>query len=424
MAVSMLITSVTGFLLWIVVARRMDTDQVAALTGIVNSFLLVSAFAQLSLNLGLNRFLPTAGADSARLLFTTYGVVFCSTLVCSFGFVLTPMGATVRTELPMPVLSIFGLALVWGLFSLQDQALAGLGRATWIPVENTAYSAVRFGMIFALSGAGVGDALAAWWVPAGLAVVIVSLLLWFKVLPLTNRQHSELPSVRQFGKYVSVNYLSTLLATIFYSGLPILVLNSFGPTIGAAFALAWILIQTGDNTVSRYGTSLVISVSLDPSGARRGVRSLLRLWLLALPVLVVLIVYAPQVLSLFGPSYAELAAGPLRLLLLAFAFRMLMIIQTSVWRAQDKNWLVVLSYFLQVAPAVIVVSTGLTDSLIQLAVVITISQVLVALAITPTLIATVRPPPAAANEILTQHQQDVALREHYETEISNSQVLR
>jgi O-antigen/teichoic acid export membrane protein len=407
MAISMLITSVTGFLLWIVVARRMDTDQVAALTGIVNSFLLVSAFAQLSLNLGLNRYLPTAGAGSKKLVLISYVTIFVSTLVFSFVFVLTPLGATVRDELAVPVLSIFGLALIWGIFALQDQVLASLGRAPWIPVENTAYSVVRFCLIFALSGAGVGAALAAWWAPAALAVVVVTALLWWKVLPAAGRQHTALPSVRQFAKYVSVNYLSTLLATMFYSGLPILVLNSFGPTVGAAFAIAWVIIQTGDNTVSRYGTSLVISVSLDSSKTRSSVTSLMKLWLLALPGLAVLVVFAPQILSLFGPQYAEIAGQPLRLLLIAFAFRMLMIVQTSVWRAQDKNWLVAVAYFGQVAPAVICLVAGVVDSLMGLAWVITISQVLVALAMLPSLRRSLRGDPSRGDGRPNDHPGEI-----------------
>jgi len=172
---------------------------------------------------------------------------------------------------------------------------------------------------------------------------------------------------------------------MFYSGLPILVLNSFGPTIGAAFAIAWVIIQTGDNTVSRYGTSLVISVSLDSSKTRSSVTSLMKLWLLALPGLAVLVVFAPAILSLFGPQYAEIAGQPLRLLLIAFAFRMLMIVQTSVWRAEDKIWSVAIAYFGQVAPAVICLVVGVVDSLMGLAWVITISQIVVALAMLPSL---------------------------------------
>ena len=150
--------------------------------------------------------------------------------------------------------------------------------------------------------------------------------------------------------------------------------------------------------VSRYGTSLVISVSMDRSKVRSSVTSLMKLWVLALPGLAVLVVFAPKILSLFGPQYAEIAGQPLRLLLIAFAFRMLMIVQTSVWRAEDRNWLVALAYFGQVAPAVICLVVGVVGSLMDLAWIITVSQVVVALAVLPSLRRSLRANPSRADD--------------------------
>jgi len=390
MAVSMLITSLSGFLLWIVVARQLDTTEVGALTGIVNSFLLVSAFSQLSLNLGLNRFLPTAGSGASSMLAGVYGIVAISTLVFAAVFVMTPLGDTANEYLSAPFLMIFGMALVWNLFALQDQGLAGLGRSTWIPVENGIFSLARLLVIIPLSALGIGWALAAWWAPALIAVMAVSALLWFKVLPAFAAVDRRTPTVRQFFDYISVNYLSTLLASLFYSGLPIVVLNVMGAESGAAFALAWILIQTADNTFSRFGTSLVISVSMDPSKLRASVRSLMKLLVAAIPVILVLVWLSPQILTLFGPQYAELATETLRILLIAFIGRMVMIIQTSVWRAQDKNWRVAGAYLLQVAPAVLAVAVFRVDSLVEVAWIVAASQLVVCLLLTPSLVGVLR----------------------------------
>ena len=97
-------------------------------------------------------------------------------------------------------------------------------------------------------------------------------------------------------------------------------------------------------------------------------------------------------------DHGGIAGRPLRLLLIAFAFRMLMIVQTSVWRAEDRNWLVALAYFGQVAPAVICLVVGVVGSLMDLAWIITVSQVVVALAVLPSLRRSLRANPSRADD--------------------------
>ncbi|GAA0290290.1 hypothetical protein GCM10009528_03810 [Kineococcus aurantiacus] len=391
MALSMLIVSVAGFATWTVAARSMPVEEVGRLTGFVNGMMLVSGAAQLGLGLAVARFVPAAGRLAGRVLAAAYGAMVLSVLVVSAVYLLTPSGRTVTEGMPAGWLVLTGTAVLWSLFALQSQALGALGRARWAPPASAVFSAVRLGMLLVLAPMGVFAATASWWVPCALSLLVVGFLLRRGALPEFAGVEPDLPGRRQVARYAGSSWVASVWATLFFSGLPLLVLQRDGAAVSAVFAVLWVIYQTMDNVGARFGGQLIVAVAREPGALRRSVRSLTRLGALAAPALVVLVVVAPWVLALFGDRYAAEGGTALRLLAVAFAFRLVQVLQVAVWRATDRTWAVVGVQAFQLVPPVVALLTGWAASLTDLALVVLATQVVLAVPCTAGLLRVLRP---------------------------------
>jgi O-antigen/teichoic acid export membrane protein len=330
---------------WVVAARRYSVEVIGRDTALIATMQTLSTFAQLDLASLLLKFIPTWRDNASRAVGTAYVVAVSVSLVISAGF--AEIGSRVSSHWaflgPVGVAAPLccGAAL-WSVFAIEDGALTGLRRATLIPIENSAYGLAKLLLLITLAGVLPNSGVFySWLLPLVPIVLTVNWFLFRRALP----DHRAKPlganvvvlPRRQVIRYAGFDYVGALFGTVLTVGMPLIVSGIVGVKEAAVFYFPWTLILLLDATGYSLAASLVVEGTTDPSLLLRHARSILRLsTLLLLPAVVVVFVFSPLILDLFGHAYARGGTTTLRILLLASLPRATSSVYTSVARVQLK----------------------------------------------------------------------------------------
>ena len=395
------VTSAAGLVFWVLAARLFSPEAVGRSSVLIASMMALSALCQLNLNSTLARFLPQVERP-ARALVLSYAATGGAALVVAGGFVLVAPAVSDHYDFLRDggVGALFVIAVpLWCVFTLQDAALTALRRAQWLWIENGVFGVLRIGALLALTGAAVSDGLfVAWVLPMAILILPVNWLIFRRVVPahLRSRPPGRSPlllgSRTRLRSYLAWDFVGTTIAFATLSLLPMVVLAVVGSRDSAYFYIPFTLVSTFDLLV--YGVSIAITVegAFDERQAsaiaRRAVRNFARLFL---PAVVVLIVAAPLLLRVFGEDYAREGTGVLRLFAAATLFRGVIFLYIALKRLEGKglatavcssvDFVVLLGLCILLGP-----SMGLDG----IGVAWFVSSALVAIAVAPSLVRTLR----------------------------------
>ena len=285
----------------------------------------LAGVAQLNLMSALLRFVPRAGAHAGRLIIGAFlvgaalGSLAAALFRAGLGLWAPDLGAILG---PWPVALSFVLAGGgWTVFVLQGSALVAVGRAAATVATqgfNIGKQVLLVGLVALLPTTGIWFA----WVAAMTATGLG--MMWFllrRALPefttVPDQLPAEIPSASSLVRFVAPDYLASLAWIACTSLVPILVLDLTDSAHAAVFTLAWSMAFVLFGVPLAFGQSLVAHGVREPSRLRERYRRvvLYSLGLVTPPVLVVL-VWAPLLLRLFGPWYASQGASTVRLLTL------------------------------------------------------------------------------------------------------------
>lgn len=317
------VSSALGLAYWALAARLYSADAVGFNAATISAMMFLAGFAQLNLMSALMRFIPEAGRQAARFILITYAVSTAVAAVASavFGRSIGAFVPTLSAIGASPVLMVWFAAatVAWCVFVLEDSAITGLRRATWVPISNIGFSIAKIVLLIVLAATfpqyGV---FASWTFALAACVVLTNVVLFARLLPRQTRDmpgdHSQL-SVKTISRFVFTDYLGSLCWLACTTLLPIVVANAAGIRATAYFYLAW-QIGYGLHMVSiNMGYSLVVEGSTDPkqlaSFSRRMVLLNLRI---IVPAAVLVAIGAPHVMRVFGADYEAEGSNLLRLL--------------------------------------------------------------------------------------------------------------
>ncbi len=342
-----LATSGLGVVFWIVAARSYSTAEVGIDAALISAMVFLSRFAQLNLASAFNRFVPTAGTRTRRLVLLGY--LASATLAAVAGAVFV-LGVRIWT----PKLSILGdqhlraawfvtATIVWTVFVLQDSVLTGLGEAPWVLLENAVYGVAKLVALIVVSnwarGAGV---FAAWTVPLVLLVIPVNRLLFGRLIPTRRDPPDVAISARSVGRYVSIDFAASMFVSATSGLMPLLVLASMGARASAYVYLSWSIAYTVHFLSENVGMSLITEGSRDPEHlidyARTTLTHSLRI---VVPLSVAIALGAPLVLQAFGTDYSVHATRLLQLLTLSAIPNAVVVTYLSVARVRRHMGVIV-----------------------------------------------------------------------------------
>ena len=361
---SALLTAGAGMAGWLIAARLLTRSEVGTTSVFVNSFILIAAIAELGLGPALLRWLPLSGGSTASLLKRVYLLVSVAAVAIGIGWLLIA-GSGVTAAVPVMGGLLFVLAgLGWTLFQLQDLVLTGVGAARWVPLENLLFSVARIVLLVVLGPSlGAKGLVLSWIIPTlvGVVVVSVALLIKNRSRPVTA---GVLPTRREVVKLVGPTYPATVFLAVLYNVVPLIVSARYGSAVGAVFFIVWTGLNALDLAATGFVNAMVIRLAKFGSDSSRLIReSITRSLTIFLPLLAVGFVLANWVLGWFGPAYAAVGTDLLRVILIAFPARLMVVLVTGAHLAAGRGSLVALLQGLNAAGMLAVITLMPTPDL-------------------------------------------------------------
>ncbi len=344
-------TSVLGIGYWIMAARLYSEEAVGLNSAALTAMFFLANVAQLNLVNALNRFVPSAGRATTRLILWSYlastVMAVCASAIFLFGINLWAPSLSALSSSPSSTLWVVLATASWCIFTLQDGVLVGLRQAKWVPLASTTYAVVKLGMIVLLARAMPGTGIfVSWTAPVLLLVIAVNALIFLHLVP-SHVRATELQAHRidksAIVRFVMGDYFGSLAWIATISLLPIVVLEQVGPVASAHFYLAWNITYALYLVSGNMGMSLVTEAARDEAKLNLySYQVLQRTVPLVAAAVALIIIGAPAILRLYGASYASEGATLLRLLSLSAIPYTFVSVYLSMVRVQGKIYKVTL----------------------------------------------------------------------------------
>jgi O-antigen/teichoic acid export membrane protein len=338
-------TAAAGLLYWIVAAQAYSAHAVGVNSALISSMMFLAGIAGLNLPNVLVRFLPEAGSRTARLAALSYAAASCAAVVAALVFIVevgewAPSLRFLHSDAGLGgwfVLSTFA----WSLFAIQDSVLTALGRAVWVPVENAVFSLLKLGLLAAFAALlPVYGIFISWTAAMLVSVAGVNLVIFGRLMRrATAHEPTEGSGLGRpaLARYFAADYVCSVAWLSATNLMPLVVTAVAGAAVNAVYALAWAVALPLYAFAANIGMSLVLHGTreravltvLERKAALQGARVLV-------PSVLALAVLAPQLLSLFGGSYAEDGATLLRLLAAGALPYFVLVLRLSVARVQRR----------------------------------------------------------------------------------------
>jgi O-antigen/teichoic acid export membrane protein len=304
-----LATGVIGMLFWVLAARRASPSIVGRNIVAINVLTSIGAIAQLNLQSALIRFVQPAGRHTRRLVVGVYLVILLPRVAPQLAFLRSSPGMATW---------FVAAAAIWSIMVLEDGVLTGLRKTPWVPVENGGFALLKVGMVVPFVALFPVAGIFLSWTVAALATVVPTNVYLF-ARAITQHQRSAGDSggvtIRELRSYVPYDFLGNLWWQGLILVLPLIVLVESGAATSAYFSLAWLMAGLIYLVPLAIGDSLVVELSIDASDFEaRCKQVMVHLLKILVPAVALLVLAAPWVLRIFGPSYAASGTSVLRLL--------------------------------------------------------------------------------------------------------------
>lgn len=345
LALNSAFTAATGLVYWVIAARSYSAHAVGINSALISSMMFVAGIACLNLPNVLVRFLPHSGHRTQKRVVGSYcvsgAVALCAAAVFIAGVTgWAPRLGFLRSSHGLQAWFVFS-TIAWCLFAIQDSVLTALSRAVWVPVENAVFSLVKLGLLLALaSSMRVYGIFISWTLAMLVSVIGVNVVIFGKLLRRRSGQFRAEPvSIRDraFLRYFTADYACSIAWLSAVNLMPLIVTAAAGPTTTAYWALAYAVMLPIYAFAQSIGTSLILHGSLDaaelPTLTRKAAIQGFRV---LVPLVALLVVFAPYLLSLFGSAYADHSTTVLRLLALGAVPNFVLALAVSVARVQRR----------------------------------------------------------------------------------------
>ena len=318
------VTSMIGFAYWVVAARLYHAQSVGLAAAAISAMTLLAGLSLFNLEAVMVRFIPIAGDQTRRLVAAVYALssVAAALLGAIFILGLDYWAPTLHFLTEQGGLLWFILATVaWMIFVLHDGLLIGLGKSTWVPIENVIFGVAKLALLIAFARTGPLGIFRSWTIAAALVVIPFTALIFLRFVP----RHMRLPvstaeplTTKRLREYAAGDYIGSMFDLATLSLLPLLVMRWAGPVENAFFYQSWTIAYMLILVANNSSRALIVEAEKDQAQIHAYGRIFFRHTLkLLTPAVVAIMLLAPLVLSVFGPDYVAGGTTTLRVLVLA-----------------------------------------------------------------------------------------------------------
>jgi O-antigen/teichoic acid export membrane protein len=340
-------SALLGVIFWGVATHLATAATVGRASAEIAAMTLLATMSQLSFGPIFERFLPAAGSRTRQFVKRAYAICCLVALAMAMGCILLGFA---HNFLPRSLgwRALFVLAVVlWTIFVLQDSVLIGLRAAKWVPVENILFSVAKLaGLPLFIAINGTQGIFLAWTLPVLVAIFGVTRYLFKTAIPEQQASGvtlSVLPRTREIIMLASAQYASLIFSVISTSLVALIVIQRLGAVANAHYYLPAII--SSGPTLLLWGlvTSFLVEASAEPHRLRHHANTTIRAALIVLiPSLLIGEVFAPEVLGIFGATYAADGTTLLRMLMLSLPATAITAFYSSfAWIDRRVFWLAV-----------------------------------------------------------------------------------
>ncbi|WP_446040805.1 lipopolysaccharide biosynthesis protein, partial [Streptomyces sp. SID1121] len=338
------VSAALGLGFWLVAARYYTEEAVGQGSAAIAAMRLLASITATTMIGAVVRYVPRAGRATGSLVLRAYAVSSLVVCVACVVFLLTlDLWGPSYAPLDGPTAGLVFTAscVTWALLTLQDGVLTGLRKAFWVPVGNAVFSVGKLLLLVAFATAmPVLGVFVSWAAAIALSVLPLGWLIFRRLIPRqAEADHDREPlSSRDIGRFLAGDSVGALFSLAMINLLPVMVAVRFDAAHNAFFYTAYTVGGTMEFMAINMASSLTAHASHSPERLAEGVRGALRrMAVLLVPVVLVLVVFAPQVLAPFGPDYAEHGTTVLRLLAAAALPRVVVELYIGVLRVQGRT---------------------------------------------------------------------------------------
>ncbi|MFF1796504.1 lipopolysaccharide biosynthesis protein [Kitasatospora sp. NPDC058263] len=356
---SSMVAAALGAIFWLFATRWYSAETVGLSYAAVSAAGLLSAVGRFNLSSVLVRFLPGAGQHTRRLVARCYAASIAASAFAAVLFLLLiPWISPSLGYLRQPVVAVAFVVVTAGysLFVLQDGALTGLRRTGWVLGENALFALAKAGALAVCAVLAVGTGILVSWAAALLiTVLLTNVVLFRRAIPAHQRAAGATASAPpRVAGYAVADYLGNISGIAACSVVPLMVLAVLGAEQNAYYSLAWVIADSLYMAAYSMGSSLVVEAARAPERlAEHARRMMWHTGLLVLAAVAVIVAFAPWMLRLFGPGYAEHGTTVLRLMALSALPTVVLSLATDVARVRRAlGWMI----GLQLVYAVLVIT--------------------------------------------------------------------
>jgi O-antigen/teichoic acid export membrane protein len=334
-------TNALGLVFWAEAARLQSPAIVGRAAATVAALTLLATIAQLNLTNVYLRLLPTAGHVGKRLIGSGYVAVVAVALVVGAAYVNSGLSSRVVTGgWAAHALFVVGVAVL-AIFALQDSVLTALRLAPWVTIENVSFAACKLALLPALVllPMGGGGIVVSWVIPAAVAVIAVTVLLFRRILKRLQDVDGNLPDRRRLLSFVAGEYAGNLCATATVQLIPLIVVWRLGATQVAYFTLPWLISMGITMLLWNVASSFVVELSGGRAHSSALLERSLALWgAVVIGALVLCVLGAHPLLELAGHRYGANGALLLRLIGLSTPFSAVVAVYCTLAWIDCRIW--------------------------------------------------------------------------------------
>ncbi|MEV7678292.1 lipopolysaccharide biosynthesis protein [Streptomyces sp. NPDC088341] len=338
------VSAALGLGFWLVAARHYTEEAVGQGSAAIAAMRLLASITATTMIGAVVRYVPRAGRATGPLVWRAYAVSSLVVCVACVVFLLTldlwgpsyaPLGGVTAG------LVFTASCVAWALLTLQDGVLTGLRKAFWVPVGNAVFSIGKLLLLIVFAGAlPVLGVFVSWAAAIALSVLPLGWLVFRRLIPrqAAADRDREPPRPADIGRFLAGDSVGALFSLAMINLLPVMVAVRFDAAHNAFFYTAYTVGGTMEFMAINMASSLTAHASHSPDRLAEGVRGALRrMTFLLVPVVLVLVLFAPQVLAPFGDDYARNGTTVLRLLAAAALPRVVVELYIGVLRVQGRT---------------------------------------------------------------------------------------
>ncbi|MFI2348244.1 lipopolysaccharide biosynthesis protein [Streptomyces sp. NPDC019443] len=338
------VSAALGLGFWLVAARYYTEEAVGEGSAAIAAMRLLASITATTMIGAVVRYVPRAGRATGPLVWRAYAVSSLVVCLASVAFLLT-LDLWGPSYAPLGGVSaglLFTASCVgWALLTLQDGVLTGLRKAVWVPVGNAVFSIGKLLLLAVFATAlPVLGIFVSWAAAIALSVLPLGWLIFRRLIPrqAAADRHRELLRMRDIGRFLAGDSVGSLFSLAMINLLPVMVAVRFDAAHNGFFYIAYTVGGTMEFMAINMASSLTAHASHSPESLAGGVRGALRrMAVLLVPVVVFLVVFAPQILAPFGEDYAAHGTTVLRLLAAAALPRVVVELYIGVLRVQGRT---------------------------------------------------------------------------------------